>query len=69
VKSVEEVKDEEQLRMIQKVIKLQNELDVTVKPHKILRRKNEEQKITFCEKFCREMPNGNRNTEMKKIIR
>ena len=48
---------------------LKNEMNITVKPHKILRRKNEEQKITFCEKFCREMPNGNRNTEMKKIIR
>lgn len=33
VKSVEEVKDQEQLRMIQKVIKLQNEIDITVKPH------------------------------------
>ncbi|MCK4732362.1 MAG: hypothetical protein KAT65_07885 [Methanophagales archaeon] len=35
VKSVEEVKDQEQLRIIQKVIELQNELDITVKPHKI----------------------------------
>ena len=33
VKSVEEVKDQEQLRMIQKVIKLQNEINITVKPH------------------------------------
>ena len=35
VKSVEEVKDQEQLRIIQKVIKLQNEINITVKPHKI----------------------------------
>ena len=33
VKSVEEVKDEEQLRMIQKVIGLQKEINVTEKPH------------------------------------
>lgn len=32
VKSVEEVKDEEQLRMIQRVIALQNEINITVKP-------------------------------------
>ena len=31
VKSVEEVKDQEQLRMIQKVIKLQNEINITEK--------------------------------------
>ncbi|MCK4736486.1 MAG: hypothetical protein KAT65_28790, partial [Methanophagales archaeon] len=30
VKSVEEVKDEEQLRMIQRVIALQNEINITV---------------------------------------
>ena len=35
VKSVEEVKDQEQLRMIQRVIALQNEINVTVKPHEI----------------------------------
>ncbi|MGB2728648.1 MAG: hypothetical protein WBD09_09265 [Halobacteriota archaeon] len=33
VKSVEEVKDEEQLRMIQEVIGLQKEINVTEKPH------------------------------------
>jgi hypothetical protein len=33
VKSVEEVKDQEQLRMIQRVIELQNEINITVKPH------------------------------------
>jgi hypothetical protein len=33
VKSVEEVKDEEQLRMIQEVIRLQNEINITVEPH------------------------------------
>jgi len=33
VKSVEEVKDQEQLRMIQKVIKLQNEINITEKSH------------------------------------
>ena len=33
VKSVEEVKDEEQLRMIQRVIALQNEINITVEPH------------------------------------
>ena len=35
VKSVEEVKDQEQLRMIQRVIALQNEINITVKPHEI----------------------------------
>jgi len=32
VKSIEEVKDQEQLRMIQRVIELQNEINITVKP-------------------------------------
>ncbi|HJH26254.1 MAG TPA: hypothetical protein C5S37_11550 [Methanophagales archaeon] len=32
VKSIEEVKDQEQLRMIQRVIELQNEISITVKP-------------------------------------
>ncbi|MBA7530776.1 hypothetical protein ES705_22986 [subsurface metagenome] len=35
VKSVEEVKDEEQLRMIQEVIGLQKEINVTENPHEI----------------------------------